>query len=76
MSVIVTTSRVKNLYLPKPKSAFNINLHIIYDNYIHKLGPKNLGPKLWSSVPENLKSLKINKFEYCYKKLLLSQYTD
>ena len=35
-----------------------------------------LGPKLWSSVPENLKNLKMNKFNYYNKKLLLSQYTD
>ena len=34
---------------------------------------KYLGPKLWSSVPENLKNLKINTLT---KKLLLSKYTD
>ena len=29
-----------------------------------------LGLKLWSSFPENLKHLKINKLKYSYKKIL------
>ena len=35
-----------------------------------------LGPKLWSSVPENIKNLKKDEFKYQYKKFLLSCYGE
>ena len=35
-----------------------------------------MGPKLWSSVPENIKNLKKDEFKHQYKNCLLSRYGE
>ena len=57
-------SKNNNFVVERPRTRLGLNSF------------RYLGPKLWSSVPENLKKLKIDKFKYSYKKFLMSQYTD
>ena len=56
-------SKNNNFIVERPRTELGLN------------SIRYLGLKLWLSVPENLKNLKINKYIYRYKKLFLSQYS-